>query len=251
MPVQAVNQLLGPGVLYVKRTSDVDSLYRRIGSVKEATLLISKEEVEQKPGDSTVATRRDKVEEKASLKCSIVDFRMDQMINALGLSISRSQLTLTSSIRLSQEIEFGSITTTVTLSNTAKSETSIQVTSLDRGTDHVRATDFSVPDKSGVLPILAGFANTVQRVYYTSLFTSAKAIRIGGSEILQNVSIMYVHSKSNGKAIAVQFPIATVMGDLSFEFKDKDYTVPEITFAAIGDPNQAKGRQLLRIIEQQ
>ena len=44
---------------------------------------------------------------------------------------------------------------------------------------------------------------------------------------------------------------ATAMGDVSFEFKEKDYTMPEITFAAIGDPTQPRGRQLFRVIEEQ
>jgi len=216
-----------------------------------ATGDFTKEEIEQKPGDMLVATRRDKVEEKAQLKCRVVDFRIDQMINALGLSISRTQLTLTSSIRIMQEITFTSTTNTMTLSRTAKSKTSVDITSLDRQTDYVQGTDYTMPTTRGIKPVVAGFANKTQRVAYTMLRTNARAIRLGGNEILQNVSIMYVHSKSNKKKVAIQFPIATVIGDVSFEFKEKDYTMPEITFAALGDPTVAKGRQLLRIVEEQ
>lgn len=251
MSVQTVNQLLGAGHLYVKRTDDTDGKWRLIGSVKEAKLTVTKEEVEGKPGDMLGATRRDKVEEKAELSCKTVDFRLDQMINALGLSISRTQLTLTSSLRLIQEISFGSTTDTKTLSRTMKSKTSAAVTSLDRATDYVRATDFTVPNTRGIKPITAGFANGTRRVYYTHVQTTAKAIRIGGKSVLQNVSIMYVHSKSNGKKLAIQFPIATVMGEVSFEFKEKDYVMPEIKFSALFDPTAAQGRQLLRIIEEQ
>ena len=125
MSVQAVNQLLGPGSIYVKKTTDSDGKYKLIGSVKEATFSYTKEEVEAKPGDMTVATRRDKVEEKASLKFKVVDFRLDQMIDAFGLSASLTQLTLTSSIRIFQEISFGSTTDTKTLSRTMKSLTAL------------------------------------------------------------------------------------------------------------------------------
>lgn len=251
MSVQAVNQLLGPGSIYVKRATDADGKYRLLGTAKEASFVVTKEEVEQKPGDMLTAVRRDKVEEKAQLKCRVVDFRLDQMIHALGLSISRTQLTLTSSIRIMQEVTMGSITATKTLSRTAKSLTSIQCTSMDRSTDFVRATDFTVPSTKSIAPILAGFANQTVRVFMTMLRTSAKAIRIGGNTTLQNVSIMYVHKKSNKKMVAIQFPIATCVGEVSFEFKEKDYTMPEITFAALADPTQASGRQLLRIIEEQ
>lgn len=250
MSVQAVNQLIGPGTIYVKRTSDAASLWRPIGSVKEATFINEKEEVEQKPGDSMVSTRRDKVEEKASLRCRFIDFRMDQMINALGLSISRTQLTLTSSLQLTKEILFPSITTTVSLSRSAASTTSVHATSLDRSTDFVVGTDYTVLSTLKIKAILAGFLGT-NRVFWTHVQTTAKAIRIGGSEILQNVSVMFVHKKSNGKLLAIQFPIANVVGEMSFEFREKDYTAPEITFAALGDPTQPKGQQLYRIVEEQ
>ena len=257
MSVQAVNQLLGPGQLFIKRkatgsvtTDDADGKYRLIGSVKEATLTITKEETEQKPGDMLMATRRDKVEEKAQLKCKVVDFRLDQMINALGLSITRSALTVTSSFRIMEEITFGSTTSTSTLSRTPISATSVDIVSADRGTDFVKATDYTIPAARSVAPKLAGFANRMNRVFYTIRQATAKTIRLGGNEILQNVSLMYVHSKSNGKKVAVLFGIATVVGEMSFEFREKDYVMPEITFAALGDPTQAKGRQLLRIIEE-
>ncbi len=251
MSVQAVNQLLGPGMIYVKRTTDADGKYRLIGSVKEATFQATKEEVEQKPGDMTVATRRDKIEEKATLKCKVVDFRLDQMIAAFGLSISRTQLTLTSSVRIMQEMTFASTSVSKSLSHTAKSMTSVAATSLDRSTDYVAATDYTMTSTKKIKPKLASFWGGTRRVFYTALHTTSKAIRIGGNELLQNVSIMYVHKKSNGKHIAIQFGIATVQGDLSFEFKEKDYTVPEITFAALGDPTKPKGQQLFKIIEEQ
>lgn len=251
MSVQAVNQLLGPGLIYVKRSTDSDGKWRLLGSAKEATITIMKEEAEQKPGDMLTSTRRDKVEEKAQLKCKVVDFRLDQMINALGLSVSRTQLTLTSSLRIMQEIAMGSTTDTKTISHTVKSITSVACTSLDRSTDYVRGTDFTVLSTTKIKPLLAAFANGTRRVFYTFRQATAKAINIGGNTLLQNVSIMYVHQKSNKKHVAIQIPLATAMGDISFEFKEKDYTMPEITFAALGDPTQPKGRQLLRIIEEQ
>jgi hypothetical protein len=250
MSAQAVNMLLGTGKLYAKRSTDTDGKWRLIGSIKgEASFNYKPGFVEQRPSDVIAAVRRDKIEESAMLKCTLVDFRLDQIIPALGLSISSTQLTLTSSIRLAQELTTGASTTTSKcISQTAKSTTSIAFTSLDRATDYVRGTDFTLISKKKFKPISAAFKSKAVRAYYTKKFTAATRIDIGDNALLQSVSLMYVHQKSNGKHVSIQFPLATIHSDLTLAFKEKDYTMPEVTFAALADPTAAKGKKLFSIV---
>jgi hypothetical protein len=253
MSVQAVNLLLGTGYLYAKRTTDADGKYRLIGSIKgSAEFLYKPTFVEQRPSDVIVQVRRDKIEEMASLKVTICDFKMDQMIKALGRSLSTTSISKTVSVRIAEEFlasELLSITSSVTLSHTAKSTTSVHVTSLDRLTNYVPATDYTMITTKVLMP-KAALKGKPARVYYTAIHANGGKIQIGDSEFLQQMSIMYVHKQSNGKHIAIKFPIATIKGDLKLDFKEKDYTMPEITFEALGDPTASKGMKLFSIVRE-
>ena len=249
MSVQTVNLPLGVGRIFVKRTSDADGKYRLLGTLKgEATFTYTKEEVEQKAGDVLGAVRRDVVDEMAQIKGTITDLRHDQLIFALGVSISTTQLTATQSIRLTQEIATpASTTTTKSLSRTAKSMTSVQFVSLDRSTSFVRGTDYTLPTTKKFKAISAAFKNKTVRAFYTKLFTTAQRLRMGDQAALQQVSIMYVHHTSDSKAMAITFHIATISGDLALAFKEKEYTTYDVLFKALADPTKAKGNKLFQI----
>lgn len=253
MSVQAVNLLLGVGRLYVKRSTDADGKYRLAGSIKaKGQFMYKKTEVEQRPSDVIVFVRRDKIEETATLKLEIVDFRMDQLIAALGQSGSTTQLTLTSSVRVAQELTSpASTTSTRSLSTTPRSATSVAFTSLDRATDYARGTDWTSPTAKKYRPLSAAFKGKAVRAYYTKKSTTAYyRLNIGDNETLQQISVKYVHKQSNGKHIQFEFPLATVVGDLNLDFKEREYTTYELTIAALGDPTKAKGSKLCSVVRE-
>jgi len=252
MSAQPVNLALGVGSLYAKRENDADGLYRLIGSLKgESTFTYAPEYAEQKPGDILTAIRRDIVEEKASMKCQVVDFRIDQLINVLGVSISRTAITSTTSIRIREEVLLGSTTTTQSFSNTAKSTTSIHVTSLDRSTDYVNGTDYTTPSTKTIAAKLANPANTTVSIYLTKLFTTARRVRIGDKTPLQVLSLKFVHQLSNKKHIQIEFPRATINSDFVLPFKEKEYSMIDITFSALGDSTKPQGQKLFTISREQ
>ena len=252
MSAEPVNLILGNGVLYAKREDDADGFYRLSGSLKgETTFTHASEFVEQKPGDLLTAIRRDEVEQKASMKCQVVDFRIDQLINVLGLSISRTQITATASIRIAEEIVTGSQTATQSFSNTAKSTTSIHATTLDRKTDFINGTDYTTPSTTTIAPLTAAFANTNIRLYFTKLFATARRIQFGDKTPLQVLSLKFVHQLSNKKHVQIEFPRATINSDIVIPFKEKEYTMLDVTFSALGDPNKPKGQKLYTIAREQ
>lgn len=251
MPVQPVNLLLGPGELFFKRDTDVSGKYMRVGNLKgPVTFTYETDTVEQRPGNSLLVVRRDKIAERAMLSAGIADFKISQLIAALGLSLSTTQITLTQTHRAWEELAFGSITTTKTLANTAVSTTSVVITSIDAATKYVKGTDFTVPSTTKVKPILAGFANKTQLTAYDVRDTAARAVRIGDKLTLQQVDLKFTHKQRDGKFVSIEIPIATITGGLTIPFEDVNYTTYNITFSALGDTTAARGRRLFNIIRE-
>ena len=261
MSVQAINLLFGAGVLYAKRAAtssgaaDSDGKWRVIGSIKgKMEFTYTPTFAEQRPSDTKVFVRRDLIEEKASMKGTFVDFRVDQLRWLLGQSTSTTSLCKTISVRLAQELTVKpSTTTTQSISRTSKSTTSVAFSSLDRATDYVRATDFTMVSTKKFKAVSAAFKNKAVRAYYTHVFTptaGSQRLRIGDQSVLQQISIMYVHTLSNGKHVAIQFPLASIDGPFKLTFDEKAYTMPEMNFSALGDPTLIKGTKLYTIVKE-
>lgn len=253
MSAEAVNMLLGVGHLYVKRNTDTDGKWRLVGSTKKNTKFTYKPTfVEQRPSDTIVMTRRDKIEESATLMTEVVDWRTDQLKYALGLSQSSTGLSKTTSIRMAQElITKTSTTTTQSLSRTAKSTTSVAFTTLDRKTDFTRGTDFTMVSTKKFKAVSAAFkGKKAVRAYFTKLVSGAQVINVGDQSVLQSMSVMFVHQKSDGKHVAIVFPLATINADLTAAFNEKEYTTYDTTFAALGDPTLPKGQKLFKIVKE-
>lgn len=251
MSVQPVNLHLGPGELFFKRDTDTSGKYMRVGSVKEAaTFEYELETVEQQPGNRLTVARRDKISEKARLTVQLVDFKIAQLIAAFGLSISSTQITITSTLRVWEELAFGSTTTTKTLNNTAVSTTSVVVTKLDQSVKYAKATAFTVPSTTKIRALQASLANTTAFVAYDSKDTAAGAIRIGDKLKLQVVDLKFSTRMSDGKFITIEIPRATIMGGFEIPFSFTEYTMYELTFEALGDTTAAPGRSLFNIIRE-
>ena len=248
MAVQAVNVPLGLGKLYFKRASDADGKYRMVGALKgDVTFTYKQELVEQKAGEMMGKVRRDRIDEECMLKASVCDFKVEQLIALLGLSVSTTQLTVTNSIRRVEQFITGvSTTTTQTLSQTAKSITSAHLTSLDRSTEYVKGTDYTMPTARAIRPLTAGFKNKTVLAHYSSR-RATKRVRVGDNKLLQEVSLRFVHKLSSGKFVTLDIPRATVSGDIAIPFSEKDYTVYDIQFSGLADPTLAEGTRLFTI----
>mgnify|MGYP001584058848 CR=1 FL=1 len=252
MSVQSKNLMLGLGQLYFKRATDADGKYRLVGALKGKTEFNYKREiVKQKAGETTGDIRADVVHEEAMVKASICDFDIPQLIALFGMSISTTQLTETQSFRVQEEHIAGvSTTDTQTLSQTAKSITSVFVTSLDRATNYVRGTDYSMPSARGIKPLTAGFADSTVLAHYTTR-KAAKRLNVGSAAVFQNFSVMFVHKLSGGKRVKLEFPIAISEGDISIPWGEKEYTVYDIQFSALADPTKPAGQRLFKLAREQ
>jgi len=251
MPVQPVNLLLGPGELFFKRDTDVSSKYVRVGNLKgPVTFTYEIDTVEQKPGNRLTIAKREKIAERAMLSGSVADFKVSQLIAALGLSISTTQLTVTGTLRAWEEIVFGSTTTTKDIGNTAVSVTSVVITSMDNKTVYVSGTDYSVKSTTKIKPVLSGFANKSQLVQYDTADTAAKQIQVGDKTTLQIVDLKFTHRLGDGKFITIEIPLATITGGLVIPFSDEEFSTQEITFAALGDTTKGAGKSLFNIIRE-
>ena len=252
MSVQPVNLQLGLGELYFKRDTDTNGKYVRVGTLKgKATFVYEMGTAEQKPGNRLTVARRDKISEKATLTVEVVDFKIPQLIAALGLSMSTTQITVTTSMRVQDEIAFGSTTTTKTLALTAISMTSVVATSMDQSTKYFRGTDYTLPSTTKIRPLSAAFKSKSNFIAYNTRMASATTMRVGDKFKLQQVSLMYTTKLSSGKFLSIIIPYATVMGGLTLPFGETDYTTYNLVFAAIGDMTAASGQSLFKIARQQ
>ena len=251
MSVQPVNLLLGTGELFFKRDTDASGKYVHVGSLKgQVQFSYTMDTAEQKPGNKLTVARRDKIAERASLTAEVCDFKVSQLIAALGLSISTTQLTQTLTMRYFEDITFGSTTTTKTLANTAVSTTSVVVYSMDRSTKRVKGTDFTVLSTTKIKPITAGNANRSQFIAYDTRDVSASRVKVGDKTKLQVVDLKFSHKQQNGKIITIEIPLATVMGGLTVPFNETGYTTYNIRFDALGDTTATAGESLFKIIRE-
>jgi hypothetical protein len=252
MSVETNNLLLGAGELYIKKEGAASSQYVHVGNLKGNVQAVHEiTTVEQKPGNRLAAVRRDKTEEKLTLKAQVCDLKIAQLIHALGQSLSSTQITGTSTLRCFEEITFGSISTSKSLLNVAVSLTNVQVYSLDRATKYARGTAFTVASGKGKLkPLSASFANKTHFVSYDSADTAATRVRVGDSLVLQVVSLKFVHKMANKKFITLTIPRATIHGGLTIPFHEKEYTAYDIQFMALGDTTKAAGQSLFSIIRE-
>ena len=245
MSVQANNLLIGQGKLFFKRVDDVSGKYREVGSLKgTVTFNHEIEFAEQQPGNKLTMVRRDKISEKASLTGSVCDFKIRQLIAALGQSISTTQLTLTSTLRVWEEIQLGASTTTeVTLSRLPVSMTSVVVTELDESAVLVKGTHYSSSIAQHLAPKSASFRSKWVRAAYDYKDASATIMRVGDKFTLQIVDLKYTFKEpQSGKFITIEMPRATINGGLEIPFAMNEYTQYQITFSALGDTTLPEGR---------
>lgn len=247
MSVEKENMLFGVGELYVANV--------RVGNLKEATLLYTKTLVDAKPGDMINIVRRDVLRETAVLSGVLCDIDIKRIPMLLGLTMSTTQLTATTTLRIVQELTLGaSVTTWKTLAETAVSQTNVLVQSLDYQSNYVSGTDYSVTTSTGqktkLKPKSASFKSKTVLVTYDYADVSALRVNIGGKTSHEEKPIKFVHTMSNGKRIQIYIPKAQMTGEFSFPLKEETHATFPISFTAIGDATAAKGQRLFKIIKE-
>lgn len=250
--LETSNLPLGLGELYIKRKSDASGLYVRVGSLKgTVNFTVEHEYAEMKPGNSLGVAKRLKTAERAMLTASIGEFKVANLIHALGQSISSTQITATSTLRVWEEIQMEvSTTTTQTLANTPVSITSVVVTSLDRGTTYTRGTHYTVGSDK-IRHLTTTMNSDYFMVEYDYADGSATRILFGDKNVLQEVDLKFSHKlKQTGKFITVEIPIATINGGLTIPFNEAEFTLYDISFAAIADMTKPEGQRLAKIIRE-
>lgn len=255
MGAETVNMLLGTGELFFKRVGDASGKYMQVGCLKgNVTFDYEFDTIAATPGDMITEARRDKISERCRLKATICDFKIPQLIASMGQSISTTQLTQTTTLRVWEKLTLKATSgTNATLSRTPVSATSVVVQSLDRQTKYVNGTSYSITSTDAALlkPKCATLANAVVLVSFDYADASATRIKVGDKTTLQIVDLKFTHKLSNGKFITIEIPRATVMGGISIPFNENsDYTTYDITFEGLGSTTATSGESLFKIIRE-
>lgn len=247
MTIQKENMLFGAGELYVANV--------RVGNLKNATFAYSKDFVEAKPGDGINIVRRDITKETAVLTGTLCDIDISKIPMLTGITMSTTQLTGTTTLRIVEELQLGaSITTWKTLAERARSTTNPMVYSQDYQTKYVKGTDFSLTS-SGTLrtklkPKSTTFKSKYLLVVYDYADKSALRVLVGGKTTHEELRLKFVHTMSNGKRLQITIPKAQMTSDLNLPFNADSHSAFNISFTAIGDYTLARGQRLFTIIKE-
>lgn len=252
MSVEKTNLFLGQGELFFKRESDGTAQYMRVGNLKgPVTFTHEVEYAEQQPGNRLTVARRDKISEKAMLVAGVADFKISQLIAALGQSITTSAITATTTMRVWEELTLkGTSGSGATLSRGPISVTSVVVTSMDQSIKYTNATHYSLTSTDKIVPLTSTIANKTVMLAFDYVDASATRMAVGDKLTLQVVDLKFTHKLSDGKFISIEIPKATVSGGLEIPFSDQEYTTMNMTFAALGDMKASPGKSLYKIVRE-
>ena len=102
-------------------------------------------------------------------------------------------------------------------------------------------TSFEVSLKASLAQIDADSIHTVLGVGTVSTVTGGKRLTFGSSwELPTLTNVRFVHTRPNGKTIAIVFPKATVRpGNAELKFTNGSYLVQDITITAMSDQTSA------------
>lgn len=235
--------LLGPGDLYI------NDVY--VGNVKGSVdFKYNTQYAYQRPGNSIVDVKGERVSEDASIMAKICDFKVSQLRRAFGLNEAIYSGSMT---HRKQQVLKLSGTGAVSLGETAVAGT-MKVSKLDRSVAYVSATDYSASSTTIARKTGAIADQQFVIVEYDFLDTVSNALRAGGEKTAPNTfEVEFVHTMSNGKMVMLRLYKAMFNTDVSLKFDEKssgNYTVYEVGFKALADLTKPEGRNLFEIIEE-
>jgi len=247
MSVQKENMLFGVGELYLGNV--------RIGNLKDASFAYTKEFVEAKPGDGVNIVRRDLTKESAILTGTLCDIAIERIPMLMGLTMSTTQLTGTTTLRVVEELQLGASTTTwKTLAEHAVSTTNPVIYSLDYQSKYLDGTDFSLTTSGTLRTKIKAKSTTFKSKYVLVVYDyadkSALHAHVGGKLTHEELKLKFVHTMSNGKKLQITIPKAQLTGEFSMPFKEDAHMTIPVSFTAVGDYTLAKGQRLFTIIKE-
>lgn len=247
MSIQKENMLFGAGELYIANI--------RIGNLKNATFAYSKDFVEAKPGDGINIARRDITKEMAILTGTLCDIDIARIPMLMGLTMSTNQLTGTTTLRITEEIQLGASTTTwKTLAEHAVSITNPMVYSLDYQTKYLDGTDYSLTTSGTLRTKIKPKSTTFKSKYLLTVYDyadkSALHVHVGGKTTHEELKLKFVHTMSNGKRLQITMPKAQMTSDLNLPFNADSHSTFNISFTTIGDYTLPKGQRLFMIVKE-
>lgn len=248
MSVDKNEMMFAVGELYI---DDV-----RVGNLKNATFTYTKEFVDGKPGDGINIVRRDMTGEMATMVGTLCDFNIARLLPILGLTMSTSQLTNTTTLRVVEDKVVPGITTSspTIMSEVPVSTTNVKVFSPDYKTEYVRSSDYTLTLSGGaefnIWGKSATFVNKAVLVEYDYADASALNMDIGGKLTHEEKKLKFVHKLADGKHVQITIPKAQMTSEFSLPFQEEGYVEVPISFTAIGDVSQAKGKRLLSITKE-
>jgi len=247
MSVQKENMLFGTGELYIQNV--------RVGNFKNVNFTYTKEFVEAKPGDGINLARRDLLKETCLLTGNLCDIDITRIPMLMGLTMSTSQLTGTTTLRIAEEVLLGASTATAkTLSEAAVSTTNVKVYSLDYQTEYIKNTDYTltttVAAHTKLFPKSATFKSKYVLAVYDYTDASALNVDVGGKTTHEEMKLKFVHKMSNGKRIQITIPKAQMTSEFSIPFNEDSHSVIPVSFTGIGDYTLAKGQRLFTIVRE-
>lgn len=246
MSVEKENMLFGAGEIYLNNV--------RIGNLKNVNFIYTKEIVDAYPGDGVNVVRRDITREMAVISGTLCDIDITRLPMLMGLTMSTSQLTETTTLRIVDEITFPATSATqVSLSKALVSTTNPKVWSPDYKTFYTCSQAYTITNTGteGKLKFkTATLANDTVLVAYDYVDVSALRINVGGKTTHEEPSLKFVHTLSDGKRLQINMPKAQMTSELNIPFDTESHASVPVSFTCIGDYTKAKGTRLFKIIKE-
>ena len=250
MSVDKNEMIFGVGELYI---DDV-----RIGNLKNANFVYTKNFAEGKPGDGTVIVRRDIISEMAVITGTLCDFDIARLPILMGLTMSTTQLTNTTTLRVVEEFSNLSVSTGKTLADQPVSTTNVKVWTPDYKTEYVNGTDYTITLAFGGTVSCQVFSKGASvtmaangaLVEYDYADVSALRVQVGGKTSHEELKLKFVHKLADGKRVQITIPKAQMTSEFTLPFNEDAYSEIPVSFTAVGDVSLAKGARLFTLIKE-
>lgn len=236
--------LLGVGDLYI------DDVF--VGNLKgTVNLTVTRNYAYQRPGNNVADVKGEVTSEEVMMTAEVCDLKVEQLRRAFGINEAIQSSSRT--VRKREVIQLNG-TTPVTLSETPSSGT-IKVSSLDRETDYVETTDWTISTADIVRVALGNIPDGAYvAVEYDFDDAQAKAVVAGGETKTPNTfRVDYTHTDSAGKQWQVTFYKAMTNTDFAMAFNEResgDFTMHNVSFKALIDTSKPEGQNLFEITQE-
>lgn len=224
----------------------------RIGGLKSTSTLIREEDTAyHKNGEEKGHSAYHLIEEREFVEVQVADIKIEQYrfligaANALESAGSLDSATTNTNFRNTEDLLL--IGTTAKTLSRVTNALNVGVFSLDRETEHIVTTDYTVDTAAGTITRVsaAGIdSGGTVRVDYQFTDTSAAVVKVGGQEQKYEAELIFVVKTSNGKLLQFTGYRAIREAGFDIEFNETDYAPITVRFKLLHDLTKPKGEQL-------